>query len=542
MNTLARMGAILGLAVQLHTATWAQELPKPQPPVNPLNPPVPAPAPKMSIEVPPLPADPPPIQGSTAQPGPNTPLFLDEVLQSVEASFPRLRAIEQERAIANGQLLSTMGQFDLNINAFTRNIPLGTYESYRTDFLASQAYMNSGVTTFAGYRTGFGEFPSYGGAAKTADGGEFRVGLTQPLLRDRRIDRRRANLQQAEINRALAEPTIEQQRIDFLRAAARVYWVWVAAGQRLEVAKQLYQLAAERDRQLEERVKAGPGVEFERIDNLQNLTLRGNLLVEAERAFQRATIDLSLFLRDANGEPILAGLERVPDRPPAKLPDDKDFGKGPKRSRVLVDPLPPNPDQFGEALKMAFEQRPELRRLRLQREFQQVELRQAENLLLPALNFVLSASQDVGLGKPSSGPSRLDRQNIDAGLVFEVPVQRRDAEGRILQARARIAQINHLERFQEDVIRAEVQDTFSALERAYEFWKQASIRTELAERVAVLERQRFLLGQSNVLTVTLRELAAFEARNIEINAKADYFRALADYRAALGIGATPSTP
>ncbi|MBM3982940.1 MAG: hypothetical protein FJ304_22245, partial [Planctomycetes bacterium] len=42
-----------------------------------------------------------------------------------------------------------------------------------------------------------GDFPTYNLGAKTAEGGEFRAGASVPLLRDRAIDRPRANLQQA---------------------------------------------------------------------------------------------------------------------------------------------------------------------------------------------------------------------------------------------------------------------------------------------------------------------------------------------------------
>ena len=60
-------------------------------------------------------------------------------------------------------------------------------------------------------------------------------------------------------------------------------------------------------------------------------------------------------------------------------------------------------------------------------------------------------------------------------------------------------------------MRAEVQDTFSALERSFEFYQQAKKRVELARLVARAERQQLRLGRSDVLRVTLREQAAFDA-------------------------------
>jgi len=85
-------------------------------------------------------------------------------------------------------------------------------------------------------------------------------------------------------------------------------------------------------------------------------------------------------------------------------------------------------------------------------------------------------------------------------------------------------------------VRAEVQDAFSALERAVEFYRQAKQRVDLARLVARAERALLAGGRSDVLRVTLREQAAFDAEVVEIGALLDYFRALADFRAAVGIG------
>lgn len=470
-------------------------------------------APKLGAEPPAGPGPLPPVVGSPASPG--GPLGLDEVLASVEQHYPLLRAVEQERFVAGGRLLSAMGAFDTNLSAGVEGQGT-TYDNVRPGVGITQGLPFGGLGVFAGYRGGYGEFPTYNLGQKTADGGEFRAGVTVPLLRDRAIDRPRANVQQARIDVALAEPVIERQRLDFLRAAARTYWGWVAAGLRLKVAENLVRLAVERDDQLKARVEAGPGAQIERVDNQQNIALRNGLLVQAQRAFQQATIELSLFLRDPAGCPTLAGPDRLPAFPAV---------------------LPVNPADFPAALQAAFDLRPEPRRLRLQRDKAAVELRLAENQTLPALNATVAAAQDVGFGRSSlSGPNGLDRTTVGAGLALGLPVQLRDARGRAAAARAQLIQFEQQVRNAEDVVRAEVQDTFSALERAYEFYQQAGKRVDLARFVARAERERLRIGQSDVLRVTLREQAAFDAEVVEIGAQFDYFRALADFRAAVGFG------
>ena len=471
------------------------------------------PEPKVGSEPPAAPGAPPSLRGSAPSVG--GPLALDEVLASVESHYPLLRAVELERGIAGGRLVSAMGAFDLNLTAGADGQGT-TYDNFRSAAGVSRGLPFGGLGAFAGYRHGTGDFPTYNLGQKTADGGEFRAGLTIPLFRDRAIDRPRANVQQARLDVALAEPTIERGRLDFLRAASRTYWNWVAAGQRLKVVESLVALAVERDGQLKARVEAGPAANIERIDNQQNIALRNGVLVQAQRGFQQATIDLSLFLRDGSGTPTLAGADRLPGFPEVQPIDLK---------------------SFDASLQTAFDLRPEYRRLRLQREKAAVELRLAANQTLPGVNAVVAASQDVGGGKSSpSGPNGLDRTALSAGVAFQLPVQRRDARGRELVARAQLAQIDQLVRQAEDLVRAEVQDAFSALERAFEFQQQAKKRVELARLVARAEREQLRLGRSDVLRVTLREQATFDAEIVEIGAQQDYFRALAEFRAALGLG------
>ena len=480
---------------------------------QPIPPPREVPDVKPGATPPAAPKAPPDLLGSPASAG--GPLSLDEVLYSLERNYPLLRAIEQERAIAGGRLVSAMGAFDLNLTGGVEGQGT-TYDNVRTNLAVSQGLPVAGLGLFAGYRTGFGDFPTYNLNQKTADGGEYRAGFSMPLLRDRAIDRPRATIQQARLDVAIAEPVIERQRLDFQRAAARTYWNWVAAGQRLKVVETLVKLAVDRDVQLRAKVDVGPTANIERVDNQQNIALRNGVLVQAQRAFQQATIDLSLFLRDESARPTLAGLERLPEFP-------------------AVEPV--DAAEFEDALWTAFELRPEPRRLRLQRDKVAVELRYALNQTLPGVNAVVAASQDAGPGKSSlSGPNGLDRTNVSAGVALQLPVQRRDARGRASAAQAQIIQIEQQLRQAEDVVRAEVQDAFSALERAVEFYRQAKQRVDLARLVARAERALLAGGRSDVLRVTLREQAAFDAEVVEIGALLDYFRALADFRAAVGIG------
>ena len=440
------------------------------------------------------------------------PLTLQDVLRSVLLSYPLLQAVERERGIAAGKLTTAMGAFDTKVNMAGQSLAPGTYENYRSDFGVSQQFMTGGISAFGGFRTGFGDFPTYNLAQKTADAGEWRGGLNIPLARDREIDRARASRAQAALDVSLAEPMIERSRLDYMKSAARTYWNWMGSGERYAATERLLDLATERDKQLELKVNGGIVANIERVDNQQNIALRNGLIVQADRAMQQASIELSLYHRDDGGRPLLA-----------------------RRSRMRPVPIPVEPtiEIYEQSLARASASRPEFQRLSLQREKLLVERKLAVNQTLPGIDGQLTGNQDAGYGKsPLSGPNGLDRQVLQAALVFQMPVQRRDAFGKMQTLDSQLTQVNRQLSYAGDQVRAEVQDAFSLLERAYEFHEQSKHRLELARVVALAEREQLRLGRSDVLRVTLREQAKFEAEVNEINARQEYWRAESDLRAA----------
>jgi outer membrane protein TolC len=446
------------------------------------------------------------------------PITIEQVMASVDAFFPQIRAAEQERQLAAGAQLSARGAFD--IVARSHSLFSGeTYDNQRYGVSLEQQTPFHGLSYFAGYRLGAGGYPVYYGDRKTADGGEFRAGMILPLLRNREIDRFRAGVAKADIDRQLAEPSILRQRIAIARAAARAYFDWVATGQRYFIDRDLLDIARTRDDQLARRVAAGNLAEFERQDNRRLIVEREAALVISLQRFQQAAIALSIFLRDGQGRPFIASL---PHLPPLYTPNG-----------------PPDGEQLQKDLDVALVSRPEVQQLLLAREKVNVDLRLAENQMLPALNATLSASQDVGFGEKSpQSSSRLNRQVGEAGLVFDVPLQRRDARGRILAGQAALAQIAANEQFAREQITVELQAAANSLQRTFDLLRRGRDNRLQNAYMEEGERRLFDVGKSDLLRVNLRELDAVRARQLEIEAAAEFYRALADYEAARGADPT----
>lgn len=471
----------------------------------------------------PGPPEPQPLPAAPAlNPDPDSPLRLTEVLRSTDAFFPLLLAIEQERQIAAGQRLAAEGQFDPAVRASAAD-QAGTFSSTRLDAGVQQATPFGGVTTFAGWRQGLGNFPIYYGERKTAEGGELRAGVNVPLLQNRDIDPRRARLRAAQIAERAADPTIRRARLEAFRAAAQAYWAWQAAGAQYRVAQGLLTLAQKRQQLLDESFKEKLIGETVPTLNRRLAAGREETLLATERTLQQAALRLSLYLRDSAGDPV------VP-KPEWLLPDFPGLS-----------PAPPDASQLSTDVAAALAQRPELVQFQLEKERRAVELQLATNQLQPALNVYAQAAQDVGIAKKTftgAGPFDTDRTAAEVGATFEVPLPFRNARGLSATARAQLAQLLARERYTRDDVTAQVQDAVSELRQAYLRVGKAREELRQAQRVLELDTESFKARQTSLIDLNIQEIAAAEAQVKVVTLLGGYYQAVANYLAALGLDAT----
>lgn len=439
------------------------------------------------------------------------PLMLGEVLTSITNQYPPLLAALIERDVAAGRLKSAQGTFDFNTFARLFGNPSGFYESTTFDVGFEQFLGVWGSTIFGGYRVNWGDLlPDYD-KRRTDAGGEPRIGLRVPLLRDGSIDRRRAAVLKAKLDTELANPVIARQQLDFIRAGTVAYVNWLAAGERWRLAEELLRIANDRNEAITNQVAAGLVGKIVLTDNQRLVVSREIGIVQARRRFEAAALALSLFYRNTADEPVIAGRERLP-------------GKFPTTSA-------PDAERLVSDLDLAALNRPELRQIRLTIDKLEVDRRLARNQMLPNLDAGAVASQNLGEQRYKD----LGQFELDLGVEFRMPLQRRDARGRLAELDGQIEQVTNQERFARDRISTEVRDAFSALLAAYQQIQQAQLNVALAEELRAAEAEKFRVGGSDLLALQLREQAAFDSHLQEVDALTEYFRALADYRAATAV-------
>ncbi|MEM8710293.1 MAG: TolC family protein [Planctomycetota bacterium] len=444
---------------------------------------------------------------------PRQALTFDDVMRSVETQFPLILAALQEVDIANAELLRAEGGFDAAVKGDGQVSPQGFYENEQGKLVLEQPTTAWGATPFVGYKIGSGDFPVWEGGLQSNEEGEFAAGVRVPLLKGREIDQRRVELWKARIGQAQADPIILQKRLEATRKAAFSYWKWVAAGQKLSIARRLLQLADSRTEGIAIKVEEGDLAPLAITENQRLVVDRESIVIRSVRALQEAAIGLSLFWRGADGQPV------VPTE--AQLPEAL--------------PTPGNPDLFisDADLEVALRNRPEVRQFELAMEQVQLDIAKAENDLLPKLDLTVAGSQDIG--DAVSTPDDKGPFELDILLGFDVPVQRRAASGKLLALDAKLRQAQRKMQFARESIIAEVQDGQSAVRQTW--LRLAKVRENAALAGQIEEAERVFLeeGQSDLLRVNLREQTTASAASILVDVIAEHFRAVADYRASLGL-------
>lgn len=443
-------------------------------------------------------------------------LRLSEVLESVDATHPKLEQTRRKREAAEGKALSARGGFDPKFALKGKWTPVGYYPNAQLDASIEQATPLWGASFYAGYRFGWGDFPVYKGDLQTREYGELRAGVDIPIWNDGPIDDRRAKIATTRAGVRGAGARIDATALQLQREAANAYWDWVAAGRQLEIAESLLELARTRQTALDAQVDAGATEAIKKIDNLRLVLSREAKVVSAQQKLDKAAIELSLYYRDANQNPI----RPTPEQVPARIPE----------------PRRPTATSLEGGITTALDRRPELEALDAEREAAQVDVRLAKNQRSPDASVQAFVAQDFGPGSGDPDPPFVtdDAPEFGIGFVLSIPIPLRKARGALQEARADLAGINAKVRGTRDKIESEVRKAHVALVAAHQSWDLASRQAEAAETLADAERRRFSEGASDLVVVNLRELAVGSAQSAVVDAAADYQRAQADFKVATG--------
>lgn len=446
-----------------------------------------------------------PNQGSNSD---SRQLTFERFLRLVEKNYPKLQSADAERRIASAKRLEKSGAFDPVLNHLSEYLRV---QDIFTPGKAKDAIHNesrvglltrSGITVFAGMRLNPNDTKTP--FVPTGKSGEYFGGLSVPLLRGLKINEKFAAEQQAKLGEPLASEVFGSTRLEVLLKAAATYWDWVGANARVDVARSLLKIAQARVDQIRGRVQDGDAPALEISESEQEIHRRQAVLVKTEREFQKASLALSVYFWDDSGLPRpMPSAELNPGLTPA--------------------PVKLNETEWEEGRRSALELRPELKRINLEREQVKVELRLAQNLMLPAMDAFVT--QGVDTGPQGIGPI------VRAGVAFAVPLRQRTARGQIEGAQLKIQKLNLDEKLEKQKILAEVDDTVSAVNTSHDRFAATVVEVKKAKDVETGERYRFAAGDSTLFLVNQRERTTAEAQMRLVESHVDYLQALAAFKA-----------
>lgn len=444
---------------------------------------------------------------SAAEPLPATtaPLRLEEVLAAARFHAPQvLEALARVRG-AEAKLLTTEGAFDTLFSANADVRPTGYYDGANAGVRVYQPLASNGGNIYAGYDVSRGDFPTYQADRFTARVGRLTAGTLFSLLRDRDIDERRFNRAIASGDIVLADTDRLMVAIGVQARAIAAWNSWVIAGQRVAVYKGLLQLALDRQAGFKRQVAEGLRPAILLTENEQNILRRQTLVVQSEQALQQAAVSLSLFWRDNDGNPIVPGPERLPER--------------------LAPPIP-----IADDVMSALENRPDFRMVDVRIAQARTRLALDRNAFLPRLDLKAEVNQYVG----AAGVGDINYTGLESkvGIALSVPLQQRTARGRLGQTTAEIEGFQQRRRFLEDQIRVEITNLTIAARQSQRLLGIAIDEQDRALLMASAERRRFEAGASDFFLVNIREEAAADAQVRRLDAAFRQIVAHADLAAA----------
>ena len=192
------------------------------------------------------------------------------------------------------------------------------------------------------------------------------LSFTQPLLRDRSIDNNRRQIRIARKRIDQSDADFRQRTIDIITRVQQAYWelVFALRDQQNQLAN--LNLSRESLRNIEAQIAAGAKAPLERAEVLTELANRETALLTAVQTVAIAENNLKILIfKDPSSADWSAQLT------PTEQPK--------------FDTTPVN---LPEALKAARDNRPELRRLRLQNDINDIDLQFFKNQTKPRIDLV----------------------------------------------------------------------------------------------------------------------------------------------------------
>jgi len=352
--------------------------------------------------------------------------------------------------------------------------------------------------------------------------------ITQPLLRNFKIDNNRQQLKTSAIAREVSDLTLRKTVINTIAGTRNAYWDLVAAIRAIDAAKQSLSLAERLVEDNQTRVEVGTLAPMDVISAQAEAATRRQTLTTAEATRRTAELVLKRLIVPNTQDPVWKATI-----------DPTDIAK--------VDPTPVS---LEAAVMAALKDRTDLVTARKNLQSTDINLTYLKNQMLPALDanatlgtrglggntFIREGNPPVVVGSvPGGWPDavnmmrKFDYPNWTLGITLSYPIGHSTQD--VAYARAKIqhqqqlSQLNALEL----TIATEVTNAALSVESTLKRLEAGRAARTLSEQRLLNEQSKFEVGMSTNFFVVQAQRDLLDAQISELRAALDYQKALVEF-------------
>ncbi len=385
---------------------------------------------------------------------------------------------------------------------------------------------------------------------------------TQPLFRNRVIDRERAQIKIRSKQVGISETDFELRVIDVVARVEQAYWDLVAARQAVQVAEDGVNLGQEQLSRTERQISAGSLAPVEISLARSEFERRRDSYYAAQDILTAAENNLKLLVANGRANAVWSD-EVVPT-------DAETIAK-------------PDAEELGSAVQVAITKRPEIRLLGQRKSVNDIEKELNRDQLKPQVNFVAGYANSGLAGSLSTAPNPFEGQNtgiysrlnqlsglvglppvlppvqgglppfliggygstlanvftgrfptVQVGMQFELNLRNRTAEAALAQTAIAEKRLG-LERTRlEQAIDAQVRNALQGLVASRQRIAAAEASAKAAEEKLNSEVRLFQTGESTNFFVLQRQNELLESRRRAVVAHLEYNKSAARLEQARG--------
>jgi outer membrane protein TolC len=424
--------------------------------------------------------------------------------------------LRENRTIKNAYLDRVVQKYDLRVaeDKFTPKLLLtpeiqatgSTTDRSKTATATAAGTITELLPTGASINLGANHITSSTETATPSRTYGWNVTLTQPLLKGGGLDVGLASVRTARLSEQTNILSLKSTLISTLTSVISAYRSYVQAIKSLEITRQSLDRSKELLATNRELIAAGRMAAIEIVQSEADVAGKEFSLLSGENAVDAARLALTKAM---------------------------DVDK-----RTMIRPLPETnipalPYSYDQAVKLAFENRPDYLSSLLGYESAKINLATAKNSTLWDLSLTGGYGQNYTL--PASGAKETYLSTWNAGLKLTIPIGDLSIQQQFIAADIGLKKLENDLTVQRRNIEIEVQDAVRGAEMNLRQIKLATLSRTLSEKKVEIETEKLKVGRSTNFQLVSYQNDLVNAQNSELGAINDYLNALTSLYQTLGL-------